>query len=185
MRVISGVCKGQPLLAVPGKQTRPTTDKVKEAIFNMIGPYFTGGTCLDLFAGSGSLGIEALSRGLEKAIFIERNYQAIQTINKNLANCNLVERAEVFRNDAKRALKQLKKRGLTFDYIFLDPPYEKQLLMQVVEMIAEKALLVQGGMLVCEHEVQVGLQNKIGDLKMIRNVQYGLTSITIYTSSKN
>ena len=80
MRVVSGKCKGHPLKAVPGSSTRPTTDKVKESIFNIIGPYFEGGQALDLFAGSGGLGIEALSRGMDKAIFVDREYKAVATV---------------------------------------------------------------------------------------------------------
>ena len=89
MRVVSGICKGRALKAVPGNTTRPTTDKVKEALFNMIGPYFEGGIGLDLFAGSGGLGIEALSRGLDKVIFIDRDGKAIQTIHENIKTCKL------------------------------------------------------------------------------------------------
>src|SRR6478752_9448695 len=110
VRVVSGICKGRPLKAVPGNSTRPTTDKVKEAMFNMIGPYFNGGIGLDLFAGSGSLGIEALSRGLEKVIFVDRDAKAIQIIQENIHNCKIVDAVEVYRNDALRAMKAIIKR---------------------------------------------------------------------------
>ncbi|RBN41004.1 16S rRNA (guanine(966)-N(2))-methyltransferase RsmD, partial [Priestia megaterium] len=93
MRVVAGLYKGHALKAVPGYSTRPTTDKVKEAIFNMIGPFFEGGTALDLFGGSGGLGIEALSRGIDKVIFVDRDGKAIQTIKANLASCRLEDRA--------------------------------------------------------------------------------------------
>ncbi|EIJ79461.1 methyltransferase [Bacillus methanolicus MGA3] len=126
MRVISGACKGRILKAVPGSSTRPTTDKVKEAIFNMIGPYFDGGLGLDLFAGSGGLGIEALSRGLSKVIFVDKDKKAIQIIHENIKTCGLMEQSEVYLNSAERALKAIIKRGLVFDFIFLDPPYKKQ-----------------------------------------------------------
>lgn len=97
MRVISGQQGGLRLKPVPGKQTRPTTDKVKESIFNMIGPYFDGGQVLDLFAGSGALGIEALSRGMDRCIFIEAQHPAIQTIRQNLSHTKLSERASVLK----------------------------------------------------------------------------------------
>ena len=103
MRVISGSQKGRILKAVPGKTTRPTTDKVKEAIFNMIGPYFNGGYGLDLFAGSGGLGIEGLSRGLDKVIFIDFDYKAIRTIKENVNICRFESMAEIYKNDWKRA----------------------------------------------------------------------------------
>ena len=113
MRIISGDKKGLPLKAVPGKDTRPTTDKVKESIFNMIGPYFEGGKGLDLFAGSGGLGIEALSRGFNEMIFVDRDMKAIQTVKENLRSAGLGEQAEVYRNEADRALKAIVKRDLS------------------------------------------------------------------------
>ena len=109
MRVISGTRKGRTLKAVPGQSTRPTTDKVKESIFNMIGPYFDGGWALDLFAGSGGLGIEALSRGFDHCIFVDRDIKAIQTIKGNLNQLSLMDQSEVFRNEAKRALAAVVK----------------------------------------------------------------------------
>lgn len=118
VRVVSGVKKGLHLKAVPGTSTRPTTDKVKEAIFNIIGPYFDGGVGLDLFGGSGGLGIEALSRGIDKMIFVDRDQKAIQTIKGNLETCRLLDQAEVYRNDAVRALKAIVKRDIKFDVIF-------------------------------------------------------------------
>ena len=126
MRVVSGKCKGHPLKAVPGNTTRPTTDKVKESIFNMIYPYFDGGIALDLFGGSGGLGIEALSRGIDKAIFVDRDSKAIKVIHQNLESCRVQEQAEVYRNDAERAVKALIKREMSFDLILIDPPYKEQ-----------------------------------------------------------
>src|SRR6476620_7456044 len=102
MRIISGNKKGLPLKAVPGKGTRPTTDKVKESIFNMIGPYFDGGNGLDLYAGSGGLGIEGLSRGLDSVIFVDQDKKAIQTIHDNLTFTKLDGMAEVYRTEADR-----------------------------------------------------------------------------------
>ncbi len=119
MRVVSGICKGKALKAVPGNTTRPTTDKVKEAMFNMIGPYFDGGIGLDLFAGSGGLGIEALSRGLDKMIFVDRDGKAIHTIRENIHSCGFDDQVEIYRNDAERAIKALIKEGTFIGlYIF-------------------------------------------------------------------
>ena len=98
MRVISGSRKGRPLQAVPGKGTRPTVDKVKESVFNMIGPFFEGGIALDLYAGTGGLGIEALSRGIDKVIFVDANRKAIDVIHKNLADTQFSEQAEVYKS---------------------------------------------------------------------------------------
>lgn len=180
MRVVSGKLKGKSLKAVPGKSTRPTTDKVKEAIFNMIGPYFQGGLCLDLFAGSGGLGIEALSRGTDKVLFIDRDGKAIQTIYENLKQCNLEERAEVYRNESTRALKAIIKRELRFDYIFLDPPYAKQQLKETLEMIDKHQLLKDEGVIVCEHSSDVQIPAQIEGLVRIKQETYGIITISIY-----
>jgi 16S rRNA (guanine(966)-N(2))-methyltransferase RsmD len=180
MRVVSGTCKGRALKAVPGNTTRPTTDKVKEAIFNMIGPYFDGGIALDLFAGSGGLGIEALSRGLDKAIFIDRDSKAFQIIRDNINVCQLEEKTEVYRNDAARALKALIKRGISFDYIFLDPPYKLQQLVSLMEKMDEHELVHNGSMIVCEHSHEVELPATIGELTQIKYEKYGIIAITIF-----
>jgi 16S rRNA (guanine966-N2)-methyltransferase len=181
MRVIAGECKGRPLKAVPGLSTRPTTDKIKESIFNMIGPYFEGGTGLDLYGGSGGLGLEALSRGMDHCIFIDKDQKAVQTIKENIKLCHYEERTEVFRNDAKRALKALHKRESQFDLIFLDPPYAKQMLLSDMELIDKLDLLAFGGSIVAEHGTDVALEVTIGDFQQIRQETYGkTTTISIY-----
>lgn len=163
MRVISGSCKGRRLQPVPGQNTRPTTDKVKETIFNIIGPYFDGGTVLDLYGGSGGLGIEALSRGMEKGIFVDHFGPAIETIKANLEACRLTESAEVYRNDALRALNALEKKGQRFDGIFLDPPYAKAQLMRDLSFISEGQLLKRGGFIVVEHSEKLPLPDDLDE----------------------
>lgn len=182
MRVVSGKYKGKSLKAVPGNSTRPTTDKVKEAIFNIIGPYFDGGLCLDLFAGSGGLGIEALSRGTDKVIFVDRDGKAIQTIHENLRQCNIENEAEVYRNDANRALKAIVKRELLFDYIFLDPPYAKQQLKELLEMIDKHRLLKANGIVLCEHSTDVKLPARIAGLVKMKEETYGIITISIFST---
>lgn len=180
MRVVSGICKGRSLKAVPGMSTRPTTDKVKEAIFNMIGPYFNGGVGLDLFGGSGGLGIEALSRGLDHVIFVDRDAKAVQTIRKNLEICEFDKKAEVFRNDAERAIKAIIKRNLKFSYIFLDPPYKLQKLTALIAIIDDQNLLEENGVIVAEHDARTVLPDKIGALTKTKYEVYGITAISIY-----
>lgn len=180
LRVVSGNYKGRQLKAVPGMTTRPTTDKVKEAIFNMVGPYFDGGIALDLFAGSGGLGIEALSRGIERCIFVDREAKAIQTIHKNIEACHAVEAAEVYRNDAERALKAIIKRELQFHLIFLDPPYKQQKLKALITLISENDLLQQGGFIVTEHGSDIQLPEEIDQYNQLKYETYGMSSITIY-----
>ncbi len=180
MRVVSGTCKGHPLKAVPGQTTRPTTDKIKEAIFNIIGPYFDGGVALDLFGGSGGLGIEALSRGMEKAIFVDRDAKAVQVIRQNIESCRLTSQAEVYRNDADRALKALIKRGMMFDLVLLDPPYKQQQLVALMSILDQHELLKTNGIIMAEHAVDVVLPEAVGRLVRRKHEEYGSTTVSIY-----
>lgn len=123
IRVISGTAKGRKLKLVPGDATRPIMDRVKEALFNILGPGIRGATMLDLFAGTGSVGIEALSRGAERVLFIDNNRQAIQTIRENLAHTRLADRAEVLRTDAFAYLQRSQPEA--FEYVFVAPPQYK------------------------------------------------------------
>ncbi|GAB7388095.1 16S rRNA (guanine(966)-N(2))-methyltransferase RsmD [Bacillaceae bacterium] len=180
VRVIAGAKKGRRLYAVPGRGTRPTTDRVKEAIFSMIGPFFSGGTGLDLYAGTGSLGIEALSRGLDRVIFVDENRQAVDTIKRNLAALDFTGKAEVYRNDARRALKALGRRGMRFELVFLDPPYAERRLEGDITMLEEQGLLAPGGLIVAEHDERDVLPEAIGRLQKVKANQYGITSISIF-----
>lgn len=180
LRVISGTAKGMALKSIAGQGTRPTTDKVKEAIFSMVGPYFNGGYGLDLFAGTGGLGIEALSRGLEKVIFIDMDYACIRSIETNLHWTGLSGQAEVFRNDAWRALKLLSKRGLSFDLVFLDPPYRLRLIEQIAVKMQEMNLIRKHATLVAEHDATVELADMMAGFSIKRRANYGATMISIY-----
>lgn len=180
MRVISGAAKGRPLKAVPGSNTRPTTDKVKEAIFSMIGPYFDGGTALDLFAGTGGLGIEAWSRGMERVIFVDREKISIDIIRHNVAAAGAQEASEIYRNDAERALKALAKRGLKFDLVFLDPPYRMTSMDQVMAELADKDMLAPDACIVVEHDAEVTYPEEPPSFRQIRQAKYGDTAVTIY-----
>jgi len=181
MRVIAGKCKGRPLKAVPGMSTRPTTDKIKESIFNIIGPYFDGGQGLDLFGGSGGLGLEALSRGLDKVIFVDRDRKAVEVIRQNIAFCGFEKQSEVFCNDANRALKALIKRGLKFTHIFLDPPYKLKELEAIISVIEQAQLLSVNGIIVAEHGGDIELPATIGELMLTRKETYGnTTAISIF-----
>lgn len=182
MRVIAGKHKGRQLKPVPHRLTRPTTDKVKEALFQVIGPFFDGGVCLDLFAGSGGLGIEALSRGMDKAVFIDKNQQAIQTIHSNLSDLQLEEETEVFRTDAFRALKAASKRGLVFRLVFLDPPYGKLSFESLLEKLDEHNLVETGGKVVCEHDSRSSLPQEAAGFSIEKQEVYGsTTAVTIYS----
>lgn len=184
MRVISGSRKGMPLKAVSGMNTRPTSDKVKESIFNMIGPYFDGGTVVDLFGGSGGLSIEALSRGCELAIIIEKDANAFSVIMQNLAKCRFEGSAEVFRTDAKRAVKALLKRNVMIDLLFLDPPYKKAEQYNLISDLVDGGLINENGLIVCEHDPAVELPDAYGAFSRSRHEVYGSTAISIYSRER-
>lgn len=184
MRVISGSARGRSLKAVPGMGTRPTTDKVKEAIFSMIGPYFDGEYVLDLFAGTGGLGIEALSRGAESAIFVDMDPKSIEVIKQNLKTVKLESQAEVYRNDAMRAIKALEKRAKGFDLIFLDPPYKMTNVDEMMLDLAQRGLVQEDATVMVEHDASHTYPEQIGDFRQIRVANYGETTVTIYRYEK-
>ena len=169
MRVISGEYGGRRLKALDGDNTRPTTDKVKESIFNMIGPYFDGG-----------LAIEAVSRGMDKSICIEKNFAALKVIKENIAITKEPEKFEVRKMDANRALEQFYEEKLQFDLVLLDPPYAKQEIVSQLEKMLERQLLTNEAVIVCETDKTVKLPETIGTLEKTRETVYGITQVTIY-----
>lgn len=180
MRVVAGTARGTPLKAVPGQNTRPTTDKVKEAIFSMIGPWFDGGVALDLFAGTGGLGIEALSRGADRAIFIDADRGAVSVVRRNAEAARLADRAEIYCNTADRAIRTLAKRGTVFRYVFLDPPYRMKNADALLEEMAAQGLLEDGAVAVVEHESGYRYPESFGGFKQRRLALYGETAVAIY-----
>ncbi|WP_028561480.1 16S rRNA (guanine(966)-N(2))-methyltransferase RsmD [Paenibacillus pinihumi] len=180
MRVIAGEAKGRPLKAVPGSQTRPTTDKVKEAVFSMIGPFFDGGWALDLFAGTGGLGIEAISRGMERAVFVDLERQSIDIIRKNVAAANMEDRAEIYKNDARRAIKLLEKRNLAFRLVFLDPPYRMKDADAIMDELAVKGLVEPDAIVMVEHESGHHYSEQTGAYIQLKRAVYGEIAVSIY-----
>lgn len=171
MRVIAGKHKSKPLESLEGRNTRPTMDKVKEGIFNSLHEVY--GLGLDLFAGSGALGIEALSRGMDKVIFVDQNFKAVKVIQANLKQLNLDEQSEVYKNNADRALKAINKRDIQFDFIFLDPPYNKGLIDKALDQISKFNLLKEHGIIICEFSNQEKINTY--DFEVIKQYHYGLT----------
>jgi 16S rRNA (guanine(966)-N(2))-methyltransferase RsmD len=161
--------------------TRPTTDKVKEAIFSMIGPYFNGGTVLDLFAGTGGLGIEALSRGMDRAVFVDADRRSVEIIKHNLQVTRLAEQAEVYVNDAQRALKAMVKREVRFRLVFLDPPYKVRTIEQLITMLQTLQLVEDEATIVVEHDADYECETRIGTAACIRRATYGDTCVSIYS----
>lgn len=181
MRVIAGNLKGRRLKSVPGNMTRPTSDKIKEAAFQIMGPFFNGGICLDLFAGSGSLGIEAISRGLDFAVFIDRQRKAIHTIEKNIEMLSIGTQTEVAKMDAFKALRVTANNHSHFDLILVDPPYKQVNFEKLLHEIVKRNLLADNGLIYCEHEQSEILPSDPNKLRILKQVNYGgTTGITIY-----
>ena len=177
MKIVSGTYGGRPLKTLEGKTTRPTSDKVRGAMFNMIGPYFDGGRVLDLYAGSGGLSIEAVSRGMEQAVLVEKDRRAQGIIASNIQMTKESHKFQLLKIEAHQALNQLQG---TFDLVFLDPPYAKEQIVADIEALAERDLLGEGVMVVCETDKAVDLPEEIACLGIWKEKIYGISKVTVY-----
>ena len=177
MRVVAGTFGGRPLKTLDGKITRPTTDKVKGAIFNMIGPYFDGGRVLDLFSGSGSLAIEAISRGMDEAVLVERNRQAQAIITENIKMTKAQNQFHLLKMDANKAIVLLKG---PFDLVLLDPPYAKEEIIKNITDLEDAGLLSEEVMIVCESDKAVDLPEEISHFGIWKQKTYGISKVTVY-----
>ena len=154
MRVIAGSARRLQLKTLEGLETRPTTDRIKETLFNMIHDRLAGSQFLDCFAGSGGIGIEALSRGAGRAVFIEKNPRAAECIRQNLRTTHLEENALVVTCDAVTGLKRLEGKGYCFDTIFMDPPYNHELEKQVLAILSVSGLLHEETVVIAEASLE-------------------------------
>lgn len=177
MRVISGTARGLRLKSLEGLDTRPTLDNVKEAIFSMLFSVCTGATVLDLFAGSGAMGIEAISRGAKEAVFADLNPKACAVVRENLEKARMSDRATVVNTDALRYLETAGKNGMKFDLIFLDPPYSLGLIDESLKFISEYNLLSEGGLVVIEFDS--GTKVDIKDFNLVKDKRYGRVCVNI------
>lgn len=175
MRVITGSARGMTLKTLDGNDVRPTTDRVKEAVFSAIQFETQGRRILDLFAGSGQLGIEALSRGAKEAVFVDADKNAIRTVKENLAKTRLDANASVLQTDSLAFLGMTDK---TFDIAFLDPPYLTGLLQKALSRVGNH--MADGGVVVCEHPCNEQLPEESGCLKKHKEYRYGKVAVTIY-----
>lgn len=183
MRVISGKAKGKRLKAP--SQARPLTDRAKEALFNILRGKVVDCSFLDLFAGSGAIGIEALSCGARKAVFVELDRKAVSIIRQNLKNTELTELADVYALDVLHALRILGRKKTKFDIIFLGAPYDSPTLEKALEKLGELELLKHTGVVIAEHRKQHKLQEEYGRLKIFRENKYGETVLGFYKIQDN
>lgn len=180
MRIISGKARGLKLLSLEGPDTRPTLDNVKEAIFSMLFYECPDAAVLDLFAGSGALGIEALSRGAKEACFVDSNPKACSIVKANLEKSRLGDAAVVINTDYRTYLRKAADENKKFDLIFLDPPYALGLLDEVLALILEYELLNSGALIVCEFEN--GTDIDIKNYKLVKDKRYGRACVMVLES---
>lgn len=163
MRIISGKARGTKLYTLNGNNTRPTLDRAKEALFNIIGNGIIKSNFLDLFGGSGAIGLEAASRGAKSVIISDKSKQAIEIIKKNTIKTHLEEVVNVYNLDFKECLNKIKDKQ---DYIFLDPPYESKLLIESLELIIKKDLLEKEGTIILETDCAKTVENQLKNLNI-------------------
>lgn len=183
MRVIAGEKRGKKLISITGDNIRPTTDKIKGAIFNSLQSEIRAARVfVDLYSGTGAMGIEALSRGVEMAYFFDVSAESIQIIKKNLALTGYEARAKVFHLSAKKGLELLDQNKVTSDIIFMDPPYSQgEEIINMIEMISEKEILAENGKLVIESEKSVIMPIVKNKLTCYKSKKYGITTISYYS----
>jgi len=178
MRVISGILKGKNIEGYNISGTRPTMDRVKESVFSTIQDSIKNSVVLDLFAGSGQLGIEAISNGSKLCYFIDNNKEATNTIKKNIELLNIKDKSIVLNYDYKKSLNYFKDNNIKFNIIFVDPPYDYDVLDKVISKILEYNLLEKKGILVIEHTKEIKGDYK--DLYLYKAKKYGYKYINIY-----
>lgn len=181
MRISAGEHRGRRLQSPKGTKTRPTSDLLRQALFNILGARIQGARVLDLFAGTGAIGLEAVSRGAASATFVEADRRAVASLQANLAALNLTKRARVVVADILPALTRLQAAGGTFDCIFLDPPYASDLATRCIETLADGRLLSDNGALVTQAFHKTALPERIGVLRRAWRRRYGESSLTLYT----
>ncbi|MGL6057691.1 MAG: 16S rRNA (guanine(966)-N(2))-methyltransferase RsmD [Culicoidibacterales bacterium] len=180
MRIIAGDRRGLHFDVVKGNNTRPSTDKVREALFNALGQYFEGGESLDLFSGSGALSFEGLSRGIDHAVMIDRDFRAIQTIKENADKLRLNEYCEIHRMDYQQALKHVSRMGKQFRLVYLDPPYKNDYLITIIENLIALELLTPDAQVVVEHGPEVEVGQQYGKLTCVYDRTYSISTIKIF-----
>lgn len=184
MRVIAGIAKGVPLVTRKSIKTRPTLDRIKENLFNIIQNRIDGAIVADLFSGSGSLCIESLSRGAKRAYFIEKNKESIKCIIANLNKTKLTENAIVYNADFIRGAELIRQDNIKLDIVFIDPPHKKGLVQKALKSIAYLQLLSDDGIIVVEHHSDESFDERLESFVLVDKRQYSNTTISFYCKEK-
>ena len=181
MRIIAGKYRSRTLRSLKGHALRPTSDRLRETLFNILGPAVQGAAFIDLYAGTGAVGIEALSRGARSAYFVEQHAPAAVLIRRNLDSLGIGKEADILGVDVVRGLERLEARHTHADFIFLDPPYAAaEEYEKVLEYLGESPLLAPGGRIIAEHLKKRVLPQRIGELELARVVAQGDAALSFY-----
>jgi len=179
MKIIGGQAKGRKIYLPKGVQCRATTDRTKEALFNIL-PSMEGKTFLDLFAGTGNIGIEALSRGVEKAVFVEKNTLLVKAVKENLNRCGLKDKYTLIASTVENGIRMLAKRKEQFDIIFADPPYMKGFIQKTLNILSDITLISENGIIVMEHSYREKFKSNNNKIILVDQKRYGDTMITFF-----
>ena len=182
MRITSGTLKNRKIKSREGKETRPTLERIKEAIFSIIGDKITDARFLDLYSGTGNMAIEALSRGAGRAVMIEQDKEALRIIIENVNDLKLDGKCRAYKNDVFRAVEILGRKNEKFDVIFLDPPYKENITEKTLEKISESEILAEDGIIISEHSVYEKSKDTVGNLVKYDERDYNKKIVTFYKS---
>lgn len=180
MRIIAGKARGHKLIPPATMETRPTLDRVKEAMFSSIQLYIPDGIILDVFAGTGSLGLEAASRGAKEVYLVDKSSTTYPLLNKNIKNLKFQDFCTALNMDSYDALKTLAKKGLKFDIIFIDPPYCKEMIPEAMKIIKENEMLQEDGIIVTKIDSIEEIYEGYEDIKLNKSKKYGNTTVCYY-----
>ena len=175
MRVITGAARGKRLCTPSGEDVRPTPERVKEGLFSAIQFDIEGRRILDLFAGTGQLGIEALSRGADRAVFVDSSAESLKTVRKNIEICGFEDKSKVVQSDYSSFCRSCRD---IFDFVFLDPPYKAGFLIPAIKAVSP--LVSDYGAIICEHPPEVKLETSVGEFNIYRTYKYGKVLVTVY-----
>ncbi len=180
MRIVGGSYRGRKLKTVSGLDVRPTSDRLRETLFNILGPHIRDSRFLDICAGSGAIAIEALSRGASEATLIEHSRPACKAIQENLQMLGITHEAQVLNRDALSAIKQLEAKISAFDIIFFDPPYASPIYSQVMNQLAASPVIHSESIIIVEHRAKTPIEREYGRLKIYREVKQGESALAFY-----
>ena len=180
MRVTAGTLKNRKIKSREGRETRPTLERIKEAIFSIIGDKVVDAKFLDLYSGTGNIAIEALSRGAKRAVMIEQDKEALRIIIDNIDTLGLTNVSRAYKNDVSRAIEILGRKNEKFDIIFLDPPYKENISILTIEKVSENNILAEGGIIISEHSIYEKMPEKIGNFVKYDERNYNKKIVTFY-----